>query len=99
MKTITVEFYTWARCFTEVEVPDDYQLMGEDPYQIWENICENNPECIPYDIVDDSYYDVPAMDGFDLGQMGLDYIESITLEDDQGEEVMSKSFDKVKWNH
>ena len=99
MKTIRVEFYTWARCFTEVEVPDDYQMLGEDPYIIWEDICENYPENDPYEIMHDSYYDIPAMDVFELDQMGLDYIEEITITNDQGKEILSKRFEKVIWDH
>ena len=99
MKTIRVEFYTWSRCYSEVEVPDDYQLLGNDPYVIWEEIFENHEDAEPYDLMTDCYsFGFDLDDNFELDQMGLDYIDSITIINDEGEVEQNRQFEKIIWD-
>ena len=93
MKTLRFQFIAWARCFTEVEVPDDYEFVSDNPYEIWEDLQENYPDEIYQDIMDDDY-GVPDYGSLEIDQMSLEFIDSVGVENEQGEEILVKRFEK-----
>jgi hypothetical protein len=98
MKTINVTFFTWLRCQTTIEVPDDYQVPSSHPFEFWEDLCEKYPDQIETDIMTDSFYGQPDYDEFDIEEMGLDYIDSITIYDEDGSEILQKDFERIQYS-
>lgn len=94
MKTIEISFMIWARCYKTIEVEDNYQLNSSKPFEIVEALEENYPDQFEDNIVDDYYPCYDCWD-FSMGEAGLDYIESITIYDENDNIIMDKNFDIV----
>jgi hypothetical protein len=99
MKSIEITFFTWARCVKEIEVDDDYQLPSSNSEEFWQDILEKYPEYDESDFMCDTISSMEGCyDDFDIEQMGLDYIHSITIKDDAGNEILEKTFDKIQYS-
>ena len=97
MKTINITFYTWARCLKEIEVNVDYQLPSSNSIEFWEDILEKYPEYQDTDFNSDVISSMEcSYDDFDIDQMGLDYIDSITIQDKKGKIILEKTFEKIQ---
>ncbi|HNT93355.1 MAG TPA: hypothetical protein PKJ71_06635 [Bacteroidales bacterium] len=98
MKKIQITFFTWSRCTTTVEVPDDYQVPSSLPFEFWEDLCERYPDQIEVDIMTDTFYGLPDHDEFQIEQMGLEYIDSIAIYNEDGSEVLTQGFEKTLYS-
>ncbi len=98
MKKIDVTFYSWVRCSIAVEVPDDYKPSSTHPFEFWEDLCEKYPDQIETDIMCDEFFELPQYDDFEIDGMGLDYIDSISISDEDGNVVLTHDFEKIQYS-
>lgn len=98
MKKIDVNFFAWARCSITIEVPDDYEPSSSHPFEFWEDLYEKYPDQIETDIMCDDFYELPQWDGIEIDGMGLDYIDSISISDEDGSVVLAQDFEKIQYS-
>ena len=98
MKKIDVTFYSWVRCSIAVEVPDDYKPSSTHPFEFWEDLCKKYPDQIETDIMCDEFFELPQYDDFEIDGMGLDYIDSISISDEDGNVVLTHDFEKIQYS-
>jgi hypothetical protein len=94
MKKLNVTFHINVDGLMEFEVSDDFTLSGKQADEIWEEFCENYPDQIEIDILNE---DLPDLSGIDLGGFTIDFIEvdSIThysIEDSNGKTIENQYY-------
>lgn len=101
MKKLFITFHTTAACMMEVEVSDDYKLSSNHPHKILKDLYEKYPDEIETDILTDDFKGLYGfeIDGFMIEQMGLDYIESVQIEDSDGNPIEVKFFKRIPINN
>jgi len=67
----------------EFEVDDDFTLSGKQADEIWEELCENYPDQIETDILNDDLQNLWGINlcGFTIDDLEFNSIESFRIED------------------
>lgn len=94
MKKLTVSFRTQLVGLMEFEVSDDFNLKGKQADEIWEDLCENYPDQIEFDIMNNQLPDLLGIDlgGFTADYMDFDCIESFCIQDNDGKTIEEEDY-------
>lgn len=94
MKNLTVSFRAQLVGIMEFEVSDDFKLSGKHADEIWEELCENYPNQIETDILNDELQDLWGIDlgGFTIDYLEFDSIESVRISDCEGETIEEEDY-------
>ena len=89
MKKLNVTIHAKVDGLMEFEVSDDFTLTGKQADEIWEELCENYPDQIETDVLNE---ELPDLWGVDLGCFTIDFIEfdsinHFSIEDNNGKTI------------
>lgn len=89
MKKLKVTIHVNVDGLMELEVADDFTLTGKQADEIWEELCENYPDQIETDILNE---DLPDLWGEDMGGFTIDFVDfgwisHYSIEDNNGKTI------------
>lgn len=94
MKNLYVTFRAQLLGLMEFEVSDDFELSGRQADEIWEDLCQNYPDQIQTDILNDELQDLwgIGLGGFSIDDLEFDSIETVYIKDCEGKTFLEEHY-------
>ena len=92
---ITVDFMAWAECSMWFDVDDDYEIPSSNPIEFWDDLCKKYPEQVDLEILNGDFPELLFDQTYDMYITGLDYLQSVSITDDNDKEILNMQFEKI----